>query len=84
MTNLASTKPAPPTGGWAGYTAGNLQSNNRPYIDLNAVRLAINSDKLATVDTIITNEKTWMDYYTNTWIKGFQNPDGATPDMNKS
>lgn len=83
MTNLASTQPAPPTGGWAGYTAGNLQSNNRPYIDLNAVRLAINSDKLATVDTIITNEKTWMDYYTNTWIKGFQNPDAATPDMNQ-
>ena len=24
-----------------------------------------------------------MDYYTNTWIKGFQNPDAATPDMNQ-
>lgn len=69
---------------WAAYTAGNLQSTNRPYNDLNAVRLAVNSDKLATVDIIVTNEKQWIDFYTNTWVRGLFNQDSSlTPDMNQ-
>ena len=69
---------------WAAYTAGNLQSTNRPYNDLNAVRLAVNSDKLATVDMIVTNEKQWVDFYTNTWVRGLFNQDSSlTPDMNQ-
>ena len=69
---------------WAAYTAGNLQSTNRPYNDLNSVRLAVNSDKLATVDMIVTNEKQWIDFYTNTWVRGLFNQDSSlTPDMNQ-
>ena len=63
---------------WAAYTAGNLQSTNRPIIDLNAARLASNSDKIGTVNTIVTNEKQFLDFYSNTWVKGlFGAPDSA-------
>ena len=69
---------------WAAYTAGNLQSTNRPYNDLNSVRTAINSDKLAIVDTIVTNEKQWIDFYTNTWVRGLFNQDAAaTQNLNQ-
>lgn len=84
-TKLAALAAATITGSdWAAYTAGNLQSTNRPYNDLNSLRLQVNSDKLATVDTIVTNEKQWVDFYTNTWVRGLFNQDSAsTPDMNQ-
>lgn len=84
-TKLAGLSAATSTGSdWAAYTAGNLQSTNRPYTDLNSLRLQVNSDKLATVDTIVTNEKQWIDFYTNTWVRGLFNQDAAaTPDMNQ-
>lgn len=84
-SKLSALTTASPTGSdWAAYTAGNLQSTNRPYNDLNAVRLAVNSDKLATVDMIVSNEKQWVDFYTNTWVRGLFNQDSSlTPDMNQ-
>lgn len=57
-------------GDWFALAASNLVSQARPQLDLNAAKLAIQSDKLAVVDTIVTNEKQWMDFYANTWIKG--------------
>src|SRR5690242_8384555 len=63
---------------WAAYTAGNLQSTNRPYNDLNAAYVATNSDKLANIDTIITNQQQFIDFYSNTWVKGLFNNDAAS------
>jgi hypothetical protein len=63
---------------WAAYTAGNLQSTNRPLNDLNAAWVAVMADKLANLDTIITNQQQFIDFYTNTWVKGLFNQDTAT------
>jgi hypothetical protein len=77
LTNLAGAD-------WAAYTAGNLQSTNRPYNDLNAAYVAVNSDKLAKIDTIITNQQQFIDFYSNTWVKGvFTNDQAATPSLNQ-
>src|SRR5690242_314353 len=68
---------------WAAYTAGNLQSTNRPYNDLNAAYVATNSDKLANIDTIITNQQQFIDFYSNTWVKGLFTADsGAQTPLN--
>jgi hypothetical protein len=72
-------------GAWGAYTAGNLQSTNRPVRDLNVVKIAINADKLATANTIISNESVFTDYVTNTWTRGFAQADTAataTPNGN--
>ena len=72
-------------GDWFAIAASGLVSAGRPALDLNAARLAVNSDKLATVDTIVTNERQWIDFYSNTWIKGNFAPAGdsaTTADMN--
>jgi hypothetical protein len=68
LPNLASTQ----TGAdWSTYVAANIQSTNRPFNDLNAAKNAITaSDRLAYPDTIITNEQKFIDFYTNTWVKG--------------
>ncbi len=64
---------------WFAYTAGNLQSTNRPAVDLNAARLAIHAaDKLANVNTIVTNETQLVDYEANTWVKGVMQPMAAS------
>lgn len=73
-------------GDWFALAASNLVSLARPQLDLNAAKLAILSDKLANVDTIVTNEKQWMDFYANTWIKGNFTPNGdsaATVNINQ-
>lgn len=68
---------------WAAYTAGNLQSTNRPLNDLNAAFVAVMADKLANIDTVITNQQQFIDFYTNTWVKGLFNQDtGATTPLN--
>jgi hypothetical protein len=60
-------------------------STNRPYLDVSAARSAVNtSDRLAVVDTLLTNEKNYYDYISNTWTAGvFQSPSTATPDLNQ-
>lgn len=63
---------------WAAYTAGNLQSTNRPLNDLNAAWVAVMADKLANLDTIVTNQQQFIDFYTNTWVKGLFNQDTGT------
>lgn len=68
---------------WAAYTAGNLQSTNRPLNDLNAAFVAVQADKLANIDTIVTNQQQFIDFYTNTWVKGLFNQDtGAQTPLN--
>jgi hypothetical protein len=59
---------------WAAYTAGNLQSTNRPSTDLNAAKSAINADKVARVNTIISNEAQWIAYDINTWTREYGQP----------
>jgi hypothetical protein len=59
---------------WAAYTAGNLQSTNRPSTDLNTVRSAINADKIGRANTIVTNEAQWIAYDTNTWTREYGLP----------
>lgn len=77
LTNLTGTS-------WPAYTAGNLQSTNRPYNDLNAAYVASNADKLCTIDTIITNQQKFIDFYSNTWVKGLFNQDtAASPTLNQ-
>lgn len=56
---------------WAAYVAGNLQSTNRPSTDLNVVRSAINADKIARANTIVSNEAQWIAYDTNTWTREY-------------
>lgn len=56
---------------WAAYTAGNLQSTNRPSTDLNAAKSAINADKVARVNTIVSNEAQWIAYDVNTWTREY-------------
>lgn len=79
LTNLASTQT-----GWAAFTAANIQSDSRPFKDLNAARNAINSDKLATADTIITNSDTYYNFYTNTWTRGFGGNDSTLPAVDRN
>lgn len=55
---------------WGAYTPGNLQSTNRPFVNFNTVKTAINADKRAAVDTVISRENVFIDYETNTWVKG--------------
>jgi hypothetical protein len=55
---------------WGAYTAANIMSTNRPAVDLNTVKTAIMSNKLYKPDTIISNELQYIDYETNTWVKG--------------
>lgn len=55
---------------WGAYTAGNLQSTNRPTVNFNTIKTAINADKRAAVDTVISRENVFIDYETNTWIRG--------------
>lgn len=79
LTDLATTQ-----GLWSAYTATNLASTNRPYTDINAVRVAVNADKLATVNTIISNQQLFIDFYSNTWVKGIFTQDGAaTQNLNQ-
>lgn len=59
---------------WGAYTAPNIHSTNRPQENLNSVRVAVNADKRASVDTIVSKEISWIDYDTNTWTQGFGNP----------
>ena len=60
---------------WFVIAGGALHSTNRPAVDLNAARLAIHAaDKLASVNTIVTNETQLVDYETNTWVKGIMQP----------
>jgi hypothetical protein len=54
--------------------AGNLQSTNRPSVDLNAARSAINSNKIALANTIVSNEAQWIAYDTNTWTREYGQP----------
>lgn len=56
------------------YTAPNIHSTFRPQETLNAVRVAVNTDKRASVNTIVSKEISWIDYDTNTWTQGFGNP----------
>lgn len=56
------------------YTAPNIHSTFRPQETLNAVRVAVNTDKRAAVNTIVSKEISWIDYDTNTWTQGFGNP----------
>jgi hypothetical protein len=56
------------------YTAPNIHSTFRPQETLNAVRVAVNVDKRASVNTIVSKEISWIDYDTNTWTQGFGNP----------
>lgn len=74
LTNQAAT--GSPTA-WSAYTAGNLMSTNRPFNDINTAFIAINSDKLAQVDTIISNQQTFLNFYSNTWVKGLFTSDNA-------
>lgn len=68
---------------WSLYTPGNLQSTNRPALDLNAAKVAIQADKLANVDTIISREQEYIDYYSNTWTRGlFVQDNAATAPLN--
>ncbi|HYK46564.1 MAG TPA: hypothetical protein VEV83_15415 [Parafilimonas sp.] len=55
---------------WGAYTAANIMSTNRPAVNLNTVKVAIMSNKLYKPDTIISNEAQYIDYETNTWVKG--------------
>lgn len=59
------------------YTAPNIHSTFRPQETLNAVRVAVNTDKRAAVNTIVSKEISWIDYDTNTWTQGFGNPMAA-------
>jgi hypothetical protein len=64
---------------WAAYTPANLQSDNRPSDNLNAARLAVHAaDKLASVNTIVSNETQLVDYESNTWVKGLLQPIAAS------
>src|SRR5262245_3111622 len=71
---LATFSTSSAVGPWSAYTAGNLQSTNRPTTDLNTVKVAINADKRAAANTLISKEKVFIDYETNTWIKGLFTP----------
>src|SRR5215831_4935539 len=76
LTKLAAfTTQAASAGGWGAYTAGNLQSTNRPALDLNSIRIAINSDKLANADTVISRTQEYTDYIMNTWTRGIYSQD---------
>lgn len=55
---------------WGAYTAGNLQSTNRPAVNFNTVKTAINADKRASVNTVVSRENVFIDYESNTWVKG--------------
>jgi hypothetical protein len=64
---------------WFAYTAGNLQSTNRPAVDLNAARQQVHAaDKLASVNTIVSSETQLVDYETNTWVRGLMQPIAAS------
>jgi hypothetical protein len=82
MTSLATTQTAP---SWSLFSAANIMSTNRPYLDVAAARAAVNtSDRLAVVDTIVTNEKNYYDYISNTWTAGAFTPTNAiAPDLNQ-
>lgn len=62
---------------WSAYTAGNLQSTNRPLTNLNTAYVAVSADKLTNIDTIVTNQQQFIDFYTNTWINGLFNQQNA-------
>jgi len=63
---------------WGAYTAGNLQSTNRPFVNFNTVKTAINADKRAAANTVISRENVFIDYETNTWVKGLMTPIAAS------
>jgi hypothetical protein len=59
---------------WGLYAPANLMSTNRPTTNLNTVKTTINSDKLASANTIVSREDVWIDYDTNTWTRQFGQP----------
>ena len=63
---------------WGAYTAGNLQSTNRPMVNFNTVKTAINADKRANANTVVSRENVFSDYETNTWVKGLMTPISAS------
>lgn len=63
---------------WGAYTAGNLQSTNRPFVNFNTVKTAINADKRASVNTVVSRENVFVDYESNTWVKGLMTPIAAS------
>jgi len=80
FANLASTQT-----GWAAYTAANIQSDSRPFKDLNAARNAINNaDRAAVADTIVTNSDTFYNYMTNTWTRGAFSSDVGIPAVDRN
>lgn len=84
LTNQATNAVGGGGGAWAAYTAGNLQSTNRPYNDINLAFVSVGSDKLANIDTIISKQQTFIDFYSNTWIKGlFTNNEAAPQTLNQ-
>lgn len=63
---------------WRAYTAGNLQSDNRPYVDLNAAWKNVIQTRRAQPNIIISNQNQFLDYDTNTWTRGFGEAQTAT------
>jgi hypothetical protein len=59
---------------WGAYTPANLMSTNRPTTNFNTAKLAINADKLASANTVVSREDVWVDYDTNTWTRQFGQP----------
>lgn len=62
------------SGDWATSPPAQIHSSFQPQRDLTAAKTAINTDKLARADTIISNESQWVDYDLNTWTNGFAQP----------
>lgn len=68
---------------WRAYTAGNLQSDNRPYVDLNAAYKNIILTRRAQPNIIISNQNQFLDYDTNTWTRNFgEGQTASTTDIN--
>jgi hypothetical protein len=56
---------------WGAYAGGTtFHSTNRPFVNFNTVKTAINADKRASVNTVISRENVYIDYESNTWVKG--------------
>lgn len=58
--------------------AGDFHSPAQPARDLTDAKTAVNTDKAARSDTIISNETIWVDYDLNTWTQGFGQGQVAT------
>lgn len=59
-------------------TTTQMMSDFRPTTNLNTVKTTINSDKLASVNTIVSRENVWIAYTTNTWTQGWAQPQVAS------